>query len=650
MNSLGLRPSTAEVGGRAVIGRTNTMTGSNIGDGSDRKTTTRRARAATDNPFAADTTPLEAPSSSEDLAACSASYFDCLNQFCNVLDQNQKQCSCSGRLSQYKRAEESLQSANEELNKVANQIRYIGLSADEVRSIMKETEAEMVLSSMDDRTQSRRMLEEIEKIIRSPAGDVNTNGGNSIMKFELDFSGGGGFDINSIFGGNDSFANMRGTELYGAAKKKCTAILARCAPKKADQGIITGQYDIEIDKACINYESGLKKATDNVKSNVRAATQMLQTARLTVLENHNLYDAKGCVSALDSCMKDDMVCGGNYYKCLDPTKTAINESGAVIPGGDVVKIQDYMRNYDNSQLDSYDWSVTTVPQSCEGDGKCIIAYLLGKIGKSDGGGKVLSGFCRPVLDKCRQYTYNSSGRYVENNTIVKSYIERVMTQIRGAQSSIISEYAGTCIHDVSACYNSQLTQVNSYSGGMNLSPTTLKPILMGACRNVALSCAYAVFSGDEVNCPKTMPNSANTCIDKLSEMFYQAMLCPANSTWTQFQCAVANPNPIPDAPTVSADLNSCPRQNGASGSTAPVNGSTATDITGYVNSNCICHPGYVVSSGQCVLEANYCPANSIWTESTGNVNTADGGIVTKHCQCNAGFTPSNGQCAKTNNS
>jgi hypothetical protein len=614
-----VRPSVAEVGGRAIIGRTNTMTGSNIDEEVERKLT-RRTRAA-ENPFETKVKEEEAaPSAAGDLAGCTTSYFDCLNQFCNVLDANQKQCSCSSRLTQYKDVENSLNKANEELNNVAQQIRYVGLSADEVRSIMAETEAETVLSSTTDNSQSRNLLDEIEKIIKSPDTNFSTNssGSGSNMDFELDFSGdASSTDLTGMFGGkSDSFSNMRGIELYAAAKKKCNSVLTRCASKKADQQIISSQYDIEIDKACVSYEAGLKKATQGVKTNVRSATQMLQKARLAVLSDQNTYDSKACVSALDTCMRDDMVCGSNYYKCLDPTKTAIDENGEIIPGGDVVTIKDLTTNYSATEIsDSY--LLSPIAPTCTGTsrdrtGKCIIYYLLNKIGSSDPAtGRVTSGFCRTVLDKCRRYTYNDNKEYIANNTIVKSYLERTMTQIRAAQSGIISEHASECIHDVSTCYNSQLTQVNSYSGGLSLSPSTVKPILMGACRNVALSCSYAVFSTDT-------DRTANTLIDKLSEMFYQSMLCPANSRWN-------NSAPV--------------------GQIAAPNYTMSTGTT-YVNSNCQCNSGYVVYNGLCTMTP-VCPSNSTTTDVRTTVagTTTTKGIPVPYCQCNyVGVVPVGGVC------
>jgi len=621
----GLRPSVAEVGGRAVIYRTGAMTGSNMNDELRKKpSAARRTRAALDLDDG------EAPTAPGAMAGCKEEYFDCLNQFCNVLDPNQKQCSCSNRLTQYKKSEESLALANDELNNVAQQIRYIGLTADEVKSILSETEAEAVLSKTVDRTQSRKMLDEIEKIIMNPKSGATAAGSQF---FDIDFGGDGFSDLNSLFGmgSNESFATMRGGDLYNTAKKKCSSILTRCATKKTDQTIISGQYDIEIDKACVAYEAGLKKAAAGVKTNIRSATLMLQKARLAVLDNHNSYDTKGCVAALDSCMKDEMVCGPDYYKCIDPTKTAIDENGEVIPGGDVVMIKTMMRDYQN-QLET----LLTMPDAspkCTGSnagdlnptGICVVNYLKDKIGVSRDN-RLQSGFCRPVLDRCRQFTY-SNGSYLENNTVVKSYLERTMSQISAAQNNLITEYASRCLQSVSTCYNNQMMQVNAYAGGINLSPSMVKPVLLGSCRNVALSCAYALF-------PEGNRNDKDKLIDDLSEMFYQAMMCPTNSYWDRNGPRLDNNNPI-----ICAD-------NGGDRCIGTNNMRSDINNIKFINSRCACNVGFYVYNGACVQ--NYvCPAYSQYNDAAKSiVSGAEGvyGVPIPFCLCDNYGSTTSGSC------
>ena len=158
-----LRPSTAEVGGRAKIAGTNIQTGSNIGEA----VRALQSRAASSTTTATQReTITEAKERLEQTAdlnkSCQEQYNDCMDQFCAVIDSNQKRCSCSANLSRYTKVETAVKDANTQLNEVAQRIRYVGLSADEIRAIMSATEAEEALSGARDTTETRNMLADIE--------------------------------------------------------------------------------------------------------------------------------------------------------------------------------------------------------------------------------------------------------------------------------------------------------------------------------------------------------------------------------------------------------------------------------------------------------------------------------------------------------
>ena len=535
--------------------------------------------------------------------SCQEQYNECMDQFCAVVDTNQKRCSCSANLSKYSGVQDAVTKANDELNSVAQRIRYVGLSADEIRAIMTETAAEAELDNTRDTSETRSMLSKIEKLIQDPTTRTTSVADNDFgLDMDLDFSDSGAdlFSLDFLNNENDSISSKRGTALYNAAKKRCKTILNNCTDVGATSSQITGNYDLAIDKDCIAYEQGLKKMNQTLQSNVRSAGLMLQKARLAVLQNKNQYDAKGCIGALETCMTDDMVCGSDYTKCLDPTKRYIDENGKVVLGQDITNITAFMDGFNAAQIDSTKLSTSlsvnmdeTCKDSPNNDGTCVVKYLLGKIGTGqtvkDGG------LCRAVLDKCQQYTYNDSEKYNPYNDVVVNYIQRAMVNIKSAQQNIISEYASTCMTDVAACYNQQVTQVNSWSSVASVS--SIKGVMTGACRNVALTCAYAVFAnmcktanaenwvlakkcndtGTEV-CPAvgsdqttqcTPCNAANAgqCLEGISEIFYQSLLCPESSTY--------------DATCAS----------GAAGNRT---------IAGCVNTQCKCNAGYSVWNGSCL--------------------------------------------------
>lgn len=591
-----LRPTTAEVGGRATIGDTNIQTGSNVGNGA-RSVQARATVTGTDTETNAETiaqakTRLEQTSDLNQ--SCQQQYNDCMDQFCAVIDANQKRCSCSANLSNYTKVENAVKDANTQLNDVAQRIRYVGLSADEIRAIMNETEAEAALSGATDTTETRNMLEEIEKMIRDPSSNTSYSADTYTgLDMSLDFTADTAdiFSLDFLNTGTTSFSNLRGTDLYNAAKKRCNTVLNQCKEAGANIEQITGNYDLAIDKDCIAYEQGLTKMNETLVSNVRSANLMLQKARLAVLQNKNQYDAKGCIGALDACMTDDMVCGSDYNKCLDPTKRYIDENGEVILGQDITDITDFMQNYNNANINSgflsnaYNISMDTA--TCSGDGgnngSCNVKYLLQKIGTKQ---KVTDeGLCRAVLDKCQNYTYDSNGNYKPYNDVVVNYVQRAMVNIQAAQRQIISDYASNCMLDIATCYNQQVTQVNAWSTSASIN--SIYNVMRGACRNVALTCAYAVFANDTNSCPD---NDNETCIESISQMFYQSLLCPDNSTYQ---------------------------------TTAGVAGSD-----GYVNERCKCNTGYEQFGTQCLAS---CPAHA-------NRNTYG------TCVCESGYTMKNGVC------
>ena len=610
---LTLRPSTAEVGGRAIIDDSGVQTGSNI----DEAVRSVQSRAASSTKTATRESIAEATERLEQTAtlnkSCQEQYNDCMDQFCAVIDANQGRCSCSSNLSRYTKVENAVKDANTQLNEVAQRIRYVGLSADEIRAIMNETEAEEVLSGAVDTSETRNMLEEIEDLIRDPVSNTSYSSDTySGLDLDLDFSSDTAdlFSLDFLNTNSSSFSNLRGADLYNAAKKRCNSVLTQCKNAGATSQQITGNYDLAIDKDCIAYEQGLTKMNETLVSNVRSANLMLQKARLAVLQNKNQYDAKGCIAALNTCMADDMVCGDNYFKCVDPTKRYIDENGEVVLGQDISLITEFMTNYNNATItddyikNAYEKQSMT-PESCKAnpsgdpkmggnDGSCVAAYLMQKIGTK----QVVTdeGLCRAVLNKCQRYTYDSNGNYLPWNDVVVNYVQRAMVNIRAAQRQIISDYASTCMVDIATCYNQQVTQVNAWSSSASVE--SVRNVMRGACRNVALTCAYAVFADDTTSCP-TGTSGVDTCVNNISQMFYQSLLCPDNSTY--------------DDAAVT----------------------TFGNGTGYVNAHCKCISGYEVRGNSCVAVCvgdEYRNSNGNCVKpSTGGDSTNNNGDVLLSC-------------------
>jgi hypothetical protein len=239
---------------------------------------------------------------------------------------------------------------------------------------------------------------------------------------------------------------------------------------------------------------------------VRNAKNVLQRARLMVAQQKNVYDLRGCVSALDSCMQDDFVCGSDYELCLDPTGKYIVQ-GEIVVGSTPGFVVDNSTStsmpdqYDSNTLMSswyyedgkkFAWGADTesgvladyitgsVSSAVKelGASSNMAQYLQYKIGYNEDGKDY--GMCMSVLNKCQDITYDkNTGKYNPNNQVIKEYLSRTLVQIKRAQDEILADYAENCIADVSSCISSNGYDVNNVSK---------QNIAVNACRSQIKTC------------------------------------------------------------------------------------------------------------------------------------------------------------------
>ena len=472
---------------------------------------------------------------------CKAQYTSCMDNFCNVLDDNQGRCSCSKNIKNYAKTEEALKAATEALQDVAQQIQYIGLSSDEIETLFTQTEAEIQMQSTQDNTQLKNDLDRIKNLIVDVKGGSASTVSDAGMGFNLsgllDFSiDSTGFDLASLFGtttaDTSSISNQRGETLYKTAAARCkSAVLTNCAAQGVDISVIANSYDMEIDKQCIAYERSLTDTNAEMNQTVRNAKGVLQRARLMVAQQKNSYDLRGCVNALDSCMQDDYVCGTDYEYCLDPTGKyivdgeivvgstpgyVVSSSALTAPGIDYGESKTLYSTwfYDNNKYafgtdndkgtlsDYINKTVTSTAQTQTSD--IMSNYLLYKIGYNEDGKNY--GMCMSVLNKCQDYTYTgttaANRTYNPANDVVKEYLQRTLTKIKVAQDEVIADYAENCITDVSSCL-----ATNNYEKSNN--------IAINACRAQIRTCMSVNGDTTQDPDPTQMKDWVSTMLGEL---------------------------------------------------------------------------------------------------------------------------------------
>ncbi|MBO5739706.1 MAG: hypothetical protein J6R52_01410 [Alphaproteobacteria bacterium] len=503
-------PSAPRVRARAATMTTNVSKGDNVVS----------VNNSSDAPAEAAATPASVTAAMENSAAltsfCKAQYTECMDNFCNVLDDNQGRCSCSKNIKNYEKTENALKAATESLQDVAQQIQYIGLSKDEIETLFSQTEAEIQMQATSDNSQIKNDLDKIKGLIvqvkSGTASSTEIDTGLSmdlsgLMNFNISSAG---FDLGSLFGtqtaNTGSISNQRGEQLYKTAAARCkTAVLNDCQSQGVDISIVSNAYDMEIDKQCVAYERSLTDANEEMVQTVRNAKSVLQRARLMVAQQKNAYDLRGCVNALDACMQDDFVCGNDYENCLDPSGKYIVDGEVVVgsmPGQ--TDLSDYSGmsgamysadglystwNYGSSKnawgassgyaegsLNEY--VTSTMGATPTGVGDTMSEYLQYKIGYIKDNKSY--GMCASVLNKCQDYTY-SNGSYSPKNRVVEEYLMRTLVKIKNAQDNVLADYAETCIADVSSCLGE-----NNYDE--TATNSSKSKIAINACRSQIITC------------------------------------------------------------------------------------------------------------------------------------------------------------------
>ena len=434
---------------------------------------------------------------------CKTQYTQCMDNFCDVLDDAQGRCSCSKNIKNYAKTSTAQKEANAALQDIAQQIQYIGLSRDEVETLFTQTEAELTMQGNTDNSQIKNSLDKIKEMIvdvkPGTAVSTETDSGFSfnldgLLDFNLDSMG---FDLASIFGNNNSgtssISNQRGEQLYKTASARCKkSVLESCQAQGINITLIENSYDLEIDRACIAYERSLSDGNDDIVQTVRNAQTVLQRARLMVEQQKNVYDLRGCVGALDACMQDDFVCGSDYELCLDPTGKYIVEGevvvgstpGYVIEGASSVPPS---KEYGNNTLmgtwyydGKFAWGATTQDGSLmdyiskyvtsnpiRNTSSNMAEFLQHKIGYNEKGKNY--GMCMSVLNKCQNLTYDKkTGNYIPNNQVITEYLARTLVQIKRAQDAVLADYAESCITDVSSCLSTNNFDTTASNSKQNI--------------------------------------------------------------------------------------------------------------------------------------------------------------------------------------
>ena len=359
---------------------------------------------------------------------CKSAYFQCMDQFCLLKNDDYRRCSCSNRISNLAAARENLVETNAKLTEFTENLDMVGMTAAQATAIHTASDGENALTS--DISASKSLLNAIMNSIR---GDDTTVSGKLADLNSINLS----FDTSTAFGINDNasaIASYNGTELYNAVFATCRSAVANDCNDASLQRAVNA-YLMTIEQDCNTVQTAIQNKQSELKAAIREGSAMLDLARIENRRKHNSDDMTACINNVESAILSDQVCGENYHKCLDNGEFIDITTGAPITG--VVHFYELgnLLKFDYSK-DSVDQTLAKIPSNQK-----FVKNFETKTKK----------FATDALDKCREIA----------DTVWSEYLDKALLDIYYAQQAKVKDIKQGCFDFISKCYTDRDTAITA---------------------------------------------------------------------------------------------------------------------------------------------------------------------------------------------
>ncbi len=350
---------------------------------------------------------------------CKATYFECMDQFCKLKNDDYRRCSCSDRVFDLAASRKTLQDAGQQLTVFTENLDVVGMTAAQATAMRTESEGENALTA--DTSASKALLQAIMNSIRGE--DTNVGGKySSLNSVNL------AFDTTNAFGMQDTgqvIAQYNGQNLYSAVYPQCrSAVRADCNDASLQRAITA--YLMAVEQDCNTVQTAIETTRKQVKASIREGSAMLDLARVENRKNHNSDDITTCINNVEAAILSEQVCGAGYHKCLDNGEFIDVATGTPIAGVE--------RFYELERLLTFADGVDAANQKLSQvqSNRAFVQTFESRTKK----------FAADALDKC-----------VEQADVVwAEYLDKALLAIYYAQKAKVEQIKEGCFDFVSSCY------------------------------------------------------------------------------------------------------------------------------------------------------------------------------------------------------
>ena len=375
---------------------------------------------------------------------CKTAYFQCMDQFCALKNDEYRRCSCSSRIDEMIDIRKNINDTNAKLSEFTENLDVVGMTAAQATAMHTASDGENALTR--DVSASKALLTAIMNSIR---GEDATVAGKMSDLNSINLS----FDTTNVFGLNDTgqlVATYNGIELYNAVYPSCrNAVQDDCNDASLQRAVTA--YLMAIEQDCNTVQTALTNTQREIKAAIREGDAMLDLARIENRKKHNSSDMATCINAVESAVLSEQVCGAKYHKCLDNGEFIDVTTGAPIAG--VVNFNELgkLLKFDFGK-DSVDQKLSQIP----GNQKFLQAFE-SKTKK----------FAADALDTCTEIA----------DAVWSEYLDKALLDIYYAQQSKVTTIQNGCFDLISACYEDRETAITAAMSALidGTSDTSLQP-------------------------------------------------------------------------------------------------------------------------------------------------------------------------------
>ena len=392
---------------------------------------------------------------------CKTAYFTCMDQFCQLKNDDFRRCSCSDRITKLQSSKDSLTEATEQLTAFNENLDIVGMSAAQAAAMNTASDGENALTR--DNSASKALLTAIMNSIRGNDTRVENSQLSSLNSVDLSFDTANSFGTSDV---GQAIASYNGTALYSAVYPQCrNAVKSTCNDASLQRAV--NAYLMAIEQDCNTVQTAIQNKQKETHAAIRESSAMLDMARAENHQKHNSDDIATCLANVESAILSEEVCGANYHKCLDNGEYIDVTTGAPIAGViDFYKLGTMLTF--NADRNNADQKLAQNPAN-----RTFVTTFEKRVKQ----------FAEPALDKC----------YDDSKTVWNDYLNKAMLDIYYAQQSKVDEIKQGCFDFVSACYmNGSTAMTNAMQGLIAAQTTTLNPNVLklnqSLCSDYIASC------------------------------------------------------------------------------------------------------------------------------------------------------------------